>query len=183
MRTYHGNLYCSLPGGLFRAHAFETPATCNIHVAVTKSYCTVHWFIQANQKTSAKPLLVNIDVTPSIKCNILKQQKNTSFFIHLEFPGCRCFLCVSWWINIHRPAIYGLLVQLECFLCRLLSNKMSANILRLCKCRKHGALHGQSQCIAPLSSTLYSHCINPPWSKWVAIMSSPTGTCIKFRSY
>ena len=148
LRTFHGNLYCSLTGGLFRAHAFETPATCNIHVAVTKSHWTVQWFIQENQKTSASPLLINTDVTPSIKCNILKQQKKTSFFIHLEFPGCRCFLSVSWWINIHRPAIYGLLVQLECFLCRLLSNKMSANILRLCKCdptRTNEALWGRYQ--------------------------------------
>ena len=65
----YGNLYRSLPGdvrahhGLFRARAFETPAT--IH-KVAKSYRTVQGFIQANQKTSPSPLLIKIAVIPSI---------------------------------------------------------------------------------------------------------------------
>ena len=32
---------------------------------VARSNWTVQWFIQANQKTSPSPLLVNTDVTPS----------------------------------------------------------------------------------------------------------------------
>ena len=65
----YGNFYFSLPGsvrahhGLFRARAFETPATFH---EVAKSYWIVQWFIQANQKTSPSPLLINIAVTPSI---------------------------------------------------------------------------------------------------------------------
>ena len=44
MHTYHGNVYCSLPGvpvhhGLFGVRAFETPATFHI---VVKS----HWTVQ-----------------------------------------------------------------------------------------------------------------------------------------
>ena len=70
VRTHHGNFHCSLPGGvgahhgLFRARAFETHAIFHI---VAKSYLTVQWFIQANQKTSSSPLLINIDVTLSIR--------------------------------------------------------------------------------------------------------------------
>ena len=61
---------CSLPRGvrahhgLFRARAFETPATFHI---VAKSHWIVQRFIQANQKTSPLPLLINIDVTSSIQ--------------------------------------------------------------------------------------------------------------------
>ena len=68
---HHGNFYCSLPDGahahhgLFKARAFETPATFHI---VAKSHWTVQWCIQANQKTNRCPshLLINTDVTPSI---------------------------------------------------------------------------------------------------------------------
>ena len=71
VRTHHGkcNFQCSLPGGvlmhhgLFRACAFETPATFHI---VAKSHWAVQWFIQPSQKTIPSPLLTNIDVTPSI---------------------------------------------------------------------------------------------------------------------
>ena len=69
VRTHHGNFYCSLPGdvrahhGLFRARAFETPTTFHI---VAERHWTELWFIQAIQKTSPSPLLINIDVTPSI---------------------------------------------------------------------------------------------------------------------
>ena len=48
---------------LFRARAFENPATFH---KVAKSHWTVQWFIQANQKTSPSPLLINIAVTLSI---------------------------------------------------------------------------------------------------------------------
>ena len=67
--THQGNFYCSLPGGvrahhgLFRARAFETPATFHI---VEKSLWTVQWVIQTNKKTNTSPLLINIAATLSI---------------------------------------------------------------------------------------------------------------------
>ena len=73
VHKHHVNFSCSLPGGVgahhgvFRARDFETPATFYV---VAKSHWTVQWFIQASQKTSPLPLLINIDVTPSIWMNI-----------------------------------------------------------------------------------------------------------------
>ena len=60
-----------------RTHAFETPATFHI---VEKSHLTVQWFIQANQKTSSWPLLINIDVTLSIECGAFKTRASAIIF-------------------------------------------------------------------------------------------------------
>ena len=68
--THHGIFYCSLPGGvrahpgLFRAHAFETPASFEIVAKKPLDSAVVH--VQANQKTSPLALSKNIDVTPSM---------------------------------------------------------------------------------------------------------------------
>ena len=68
VRTRHGNLHCSFPGGvrahhsLFRVRAFETPT----YYIVAKRHWTLQWFIWANQKTSPSLLLINVDITPSI---------------------------------------------------------------------------------------------------------------------
>ena len=88
--TDYGNFYCSLPGGvrahhgLFRTRAFETPATFH---KIAKSHWTVQWFIQANQKTSPSPLLINIDVTLSIGNRL---QKRKMYSTH-RFPS-KCLI-------------------------------------------------------------------------------------------
>lgn len=63
---HHGDFYCSLSCGvhanhsLFRTHTFESQASLH-----KRQKAIVQCLIQVNQKTHF-PLLINIDVTPSI---------------------------------------------------------------------------------------------------------------------